>query len=130
MDRPPKKRKSSRRFWNLLAGPLIIVAFLGILFLGVDQLCVNDANTRLPYYPNSTRVSTTYNGLRIRGIGNGLELRNTSDDLALVEDWYREKTIELLNSNSTRGVNNLSNWFEDNAEGEGLDLFYLSQCVL
>ena len=123
-------RKNRRRaLRNIVVPPLIIVGLLGALFLGVDQHCLNDANRRLPFYPDASKVSEDFNGLRARGIGNSLVVLETSDSVEVVESWYEMLSIELLNEGRTRGVNNLNRWLEE-PENSGTQIFYLSQCVL
>ena len=109
---------------------LFLMVFIAALFFGIDQLCVNDANRRLPYYPGATRVKEDHNGLRLRGMGNGLEVLLTQDSQETVEAWFEQRQIELLNSGRNRGVNNLGHWLEPRPEGEGLNIYYLSQCVM
>lgn len=127
--RPSKKRRRRNRL-GLLALPLFLIAILALGIGGIDQLCVADAERRLPYYPGSERVEESHNGLRVRGIGNSLEVGFTPDDLETVQAWYDQLTIELLNSGRPRGVNNLIRRLEANAEGEGTFIFYLTQCVM
>ena len=130
VDRGPKKRKRHWFFWDYIALPLFIFGFLGSLFLGLDQLCVNDANRRLPRYPGAQRLETQFNGLRLRGIGNSLEVVMTPDSLDKVEDWYKDHALSLLKVAQVRGVNTLTHWFEPGDEGAGTNIFYVSQCVL
>lgn len=130
MDRGPKNRKRHWFFWDYIALPLFIFGFLGSLFLGLDQLCVNDANRRLPRYPGAQRLEAKYNGLRLRGVGNSLEISATADSLETVEAWYRNHALSLLKVAQVRGVNTLTHWFEVRDEGTGTKIYYLSQCVL
>ena len=118
------------RRWGFLILPPFIIALVALGVFGVDQLCISDANRRLPYYPGAERFEETHNGLRVRGIGNTLEVVLTPDTPEQVEAWYRQRAIELLNSGRPRGVASLNHWHEANPEGEGTFIFYLSQCVL
>ena len=129
MSTRPKKKKGWWERWGFIILPLFIIGFLGLLFLGVDQLCVNDANRRLPRYPDAVRVQENYNGLRLRGIGNSLEVVTTEASVQEIKAWYEQNTLELLNSGRFRGLNNVSQWTEETDEGE-TQIFYLSQCVM
>jgi hypothetical protein len=124
---------SSKKHWlrrlSFLAVPVFIVGLMGLVFLGVDQLCVNDANRRLPYYPNALRVQETHNGLRVRGMGNSLVLMHSEDSSEEVEAWFEEQSIKLLKSGRTRGLNTLSHWLGKSEEGK-TEIYYLSQCVM
>ena len=125
----PKKKKTRMQRWGFLILPLFIVAVIGLGFLGVDQMCINDANRRLPFYPDAVQVSEQGNSLRSRGAGNSLTILETEDSTEMVDAWYEELNIELLNSGNTRGINNISRWLESTEDGK-TQIFYLSQCVL
>lgn len=127
MSRPIKKRK---RRSGLIVVPIIIVSILAILFLGVDQMCINDANRRMPYYPNATQIEESHNGLRTRGAGNTLEIVETSDTLDVVEAWYNAHLTTLLKNSKQLGINNLRHWFEESSNSDGTKIFYLSQCIM
>ena len=127
MSRPIKKRK---RRSGLIVVPLIIISILAVLFLGMDQMCINDANRRMPYYPNATQIQESHNGLRIRGAGNTLEVVETSDSLDVVDAWYDAHMTNLLKNRKQLGINNLRHWFEESADPEGTKIFYLSQCIM
>lgn len=115
--------------WGFLIFPLFIVGLLGVGFLGVDQMCINDAERRLPFYPGALKVSEQSNGLRVRGVGNSLVVLETEDSPEEVEAWYEAHNLELLNEGKTRGVNTVSRWLEPTARG-ATQIFYLSQCVM
>lgn len=110
--------------------PVFIVFVLFTLFMGVDQLCLNDARRRLPIYPGAVLVQENHNGLRLRGIGNTLMVFSTPDDQETVEAWYQELQVELLKERRQQGISNLSNWYAPMENGQGTLIYYLSQCVL
>lgn len=114
--------------WGILIFPLFIVAVIGIGFLGIDQMCINDANKRLPFYPDAVRVNQQGNSLRARGAGNSLVVLETEDSVQEVDAWYEALSTELLKSGNTRGINNLTRELE--AENGKTKIYYVSQCVL
>lgn len=115
---------------DILFFPLFILIFVGALFLGLDQVCVSDANKRLPRYPGAERIEETHNGLRPRGVGNTLEVFLSQDSSKTIEVWYAELALEAVQSGKTRGVANLSHWLEPDASGQGVRIYNLSQCVM
>lgn len=123
-------KKRRLRQWSFLALPLFLVALLFSLFLGADQLCINDANRRLPIYPGAILLEESRNGIRPRGVGNTLLVFLSKDSQESIEVWYREHQIMLLNSRRNLGLNGLSHWYEPNDKGEGTFIYYLSQCVM
>jgi len=128
MSYRPKKKKTFMQRWGILIFPLFIVAVIGIGFLGIDQMCINDANKRLPFYPDAVRVNQQGNSLRARGAGNSLVVLETEDSVQEVDAWYEALSTELLKSGNTRGINNLTRELE--AENGKTKIYYVSQCVL
>lgn len=116
---------------EFLLFPLIVVIFVGIVFLSIDQYCVSDANGRLPVYPGAERIRESHNGIRPRGVGNTLEVFSTQDNLETVESWFAQLALKAVQTNGrTRGVASLSHWFEANPEGQGTLIYNLTQCVM
>jgi fumarate hydratase class II len=99
------------------------------MVLGIDQLCVNDANRRLPYYPGAVQLEADSNGFRVRGIGTSVEVLSSEDEAAAVEAWYEQNMIRLLNSGRQRGLNNINVVVEENEAGQS-QIVYISQCVM
>ncbi len=110
--------------------PIFIVAFLFVLFMGADQLCVNDAGRRLPIYPGAQKIDETHNGIRARGIGSTRMTFESADSQETIEAWYQELQIELLKTRRQLGINNLTILYAPGKEGKGTTIYYLSQCVL
>jgi hypothetical protein len=117
-------------FGKNLAFPLFGLMVMLLFFLSLDQLCVRDANRRLPLYPGAVRLQEDHNGLRVRGIGSSLEVFQTQDSESVIEAWYQELAIDLLNSGRNRGVASLERWLEVKPDGEGVLIYNLSQCIL
>ena len=129
MSYRPKKKKTFMQRWGILVVPLFIVSILGLGFLGVDQMCIRDANRRLPFYPDAVKVNEQGNSLRSRGAGNSLVVLETEDSAETVDAWYEELSVDLLKSGNTRGINNLVRELESGDNGK-TKIFYISQCVL
>jgi hypothetical protein len=115
---------------DILFFPVFIISLLGVLFLGLDQVCVVDANRRLPPYPGTTRIKESHNGLRARGLGNSLEVFLSQDNPEVIEAWYQQLALDLLKGGKNQGIAALRHWFEADPTNEGIYIYNLSQCVM
>jgi hypothetical protein len=121
-----KRRKPS----GCLSFVLIALGFPLIFFFGSDQVCRFDINRRLPNYPNATLVTAEHNGLRLKALGTTEMVFSTSDDYETVAQWYRNLNLEQLDKGIFNGMATINRWVEQNPEGNGTLIYYVTECGL
>jgi len=114
-------------FFILVAASLTCIG--GILFVA-DAQCASDIEAWLPLYPDAEIVSQDYNLIRVRGIGTGQTVQISEDDVETVKQFYRDQTIENMNTQRGRGLASTDWRIVENPNGEGTQITLITSCGL
>lgn len=99
----------------------------GIFYLGLDFVCVNDAQTWIPPYPDAEVVSEDYNFLRPFGVGITQIQLYTTDARQDIVSWYGQARSGLgINATSLATMNYTISEADD---GEGHIISLSSECA-
>lgn len=122
MSKRPSHLKSF--LFSLLFSVILVAA----LILGTDQLCRNDIQKRLPYYPNASLVSQNKELLRYRAAGRTDMVFKTDDPPETVSAWFRELNLAQLDEGIFRGLADITRRYEPDTDG-GTLIYYTSVCA-
>lgn len=115
-----------RLFIILLLASLL---FLGAIILLADIKCNYDIeNWWAPPYPNAETVSIEYDLFRPRALGVTKWTMHSPDDGETVKQFYRDKRIEALNSDRTRGLAWAESFVQPAENREGSLIILSSAC--
>lgn len=115
-----------RLFIILLLASLL---FLGAIILLADIKCNYDIeNWWAPPYPNAKTVSIEYDLFRPRALGETKWMMHSPDDVETVKQFYRDKRIEALNSDRTRGLAWAESFVQPAENREGSLIILSSAC--
>ena len=105
---------------------------------GIDLMCHNDIEHKLPLYPQALVVSEESGFFRARGMGMSTVLMTTRDSAKAVRTWYSDYRLEfekqsyderLGRRTSPGGLANVSFRVQENSEtGETL-ITLMSECA-
>ena len=104
--------------------------FLGGIILLADIKCNYDIeNWWAPPYPNAETVHPIeYDLFRPRALGTTKWTMRSPDDVETVKQFYRDKRIEALNSDRTRGLAWAESFVRPAENGEGSLIILSSAC--
>lgn len=124
---PNQKPVSMPRLFIILL--LASLFFLGGIILLADIKCSHDIeNWWAPPYPNAETVSIEYDLFRPRALGVTKWIMHSPDDVETVKQFYRDKRIEALNSDRTRGLAWAESFAQPAENGEGSRIILSSEC--
>lgn len=105
-----------------------VVCIGGILVTAGFQ-CAGDVEAWIPYYPEAEVVAQNYD-LIPRVLGSGATVLVSQDDVETVKQFYRDHTIEMLQSGRGRGLAGTDWQVVENPEGDGSQITLFSSCGL
>lgn len=104
MYQPNQKPTPLPKLFLILVGTA--AAFIGLILLLADIKCNYDIeNWWAVPYPGAETVTIKHdNWLRPRALFDTVWVLHSEDDIETVKQWYREKTLFVLNEERTRGL--------------------------
>jgi hypothetical protein len=121
---------------RVLAGCLIIAfaIFLctSVSLLGINQVCINNLNRLLPFYPGSRVVSERHNFISSFGMGETVIELYAPENYKVVTAWYGRTVGAYMRERLQTGGINLGdgNWAVTEAEdGVGSQVLLYAKCV-
>ncbi len=121
------KELSTPRLIVLLVS--VSALFIGFILLLADLKCSYDIeNWWAPLYPNGETVSVEYDLFRPRALGMTKWIMESPDDVETVKQLYREKRLEVLEADKTRGLAWSDSFVQPLENGEGSRIVLTSAC--
>lgn len=122
-----RKELSTPRLIVLLVS--VSALFIGFILLLADLKCSYDIeNWWAPLYPNGETVSVEYDLFRPRALGMTKWIMESPDDVETVKQFYREKRLEVLEADKTRGLAWSDSFVQPLENGEGSRIVLTSAC--
>ncbi len=124
----PNRRPVSllRLFVILLLASFICI---GSVLLVADLKCHADIEGWwAPPYPNAETVSMEYDLFRPRALGETRWIMESPDDVETVKQFYRDKRLEVLNSERTRGLAWAESFVQPLEDGSSSRIILVSAC--
>lgn len=114
-----------RLFFVLISFSFVCI---GSVLLVADWQCGNDIEGWwAPLYPNGETVAVEYDLFRPRALGETNWVMESTDDIETVQQFYRDKRIEVLNSDRMRGLAWVESFYEP-LENGGSRIILVSKC--
>lgn len=105
------------------------VTFIAAMILIADIKCSYDIeNWWAPLYPNGETVSVEYDLFRPRALGMTTWILETSDDVETVKQFYRDKRLEVLKAEKSRGIAWSDSLVQPLENGPGSRIIISSAC--
>ncbi|MCY4537623.1 MAG: hypothetical protein OXE52_05255 [Chloroflexi bacterium] len=105
------------------------VTFIAAIILIADIKCSYDIeNWWAPLYPNGETVSVEYDLFRPRALGMTTWILETSDDVETVKQFYRDKRLEVLKAEKSRGIAWSDSFVQPLENGPGSRIIISSAC--
>ncbi len=105
------------------------VLFIATIILLADIKCAYDIeNWWAPLYPNGETVSVEYDLFRPRALGVTTWIMESSDDVETVKQFYRDKRLETLQADKTRGIQWSDSSVQPLEAGPGSRIIISSAC--
>ena len=124
---PNRKPLSTRRHFVLMVSASVL--FVAIVILLADIKCSYDIeNWWSPLYPNGETVAVEYDLFRPRALGETEWIMESPDDVETVKQFYRDKRLEVLESDKTKGLAWSDSRVVPLENGEGSRIIILSAC--
>lgn len=120
------KRESLRQARIVMLILLGVLACLGLLSAGVDQICVNEAKLWMPRYPGASVVQEEYSLLRPFGIGITDLVLHSEDERDTVSQWYVANRRE--NRDQRRSRLSDMTWRTASAPNGGTFIYMHAEC--
>ena len=122
-----RKELSTPRLIVLLVS--VSALYIGFILLLADLKCSYDIeNWWAPLYPNGETVSLEYDLFRPRALGMTKWIMESPDDVETVKQFYREKRLEVLEADKTRGLAWSDSFVQPLENGEGSRIVLTSAC--
>ena len=122
-----RKELSTPRLIVLLVS--VSALYIGFILLLADLKCSYDIeNWWAPLYPNGETVSVEYDLFRPRALGMTKWIMESPDDVETVKQFYREKRLEVLEADKTRGLAWSDSFVQPLENGEGSRIVLTSAC--
>lgn len=103
--------------------------FIAAVILLADIKCAYDIeNWWAPLYPNGETVSVEYDMFRPRALGVTTWIMETSDDVETTKQFYRDKRLETLRAEKTRGLAWSESFVQPLENGAGSRIILSSAC--
>lgn len=124
---PNRKPPSLLRLFFILT--TVCVLFIGGVLLLADIKCNYDIeNWWAPPYPDAETVSVAYDLFRPRALGVTTWIMRSPDDVETVKQFYRNKRIETLEAERTRGLGWTESFVRPMENGPGSIITLYSAC--
>ena len=105
------------------------ILFIATIILLADIKCSYDIeNWWAPLYPNGETVSVEYDLFRPRALGVTTWIQESSDDVETVKQFYRDKRMETLQADKTRGIQWSDSSVQPLENGPGSRIIISSAC--
>ena len=122
-----RKELSTPRLIVLLVS--VSALFIGFILLLADLKCSYDIeNWWAPLYPNGETVSVEYDLFRPRALGMTKWIMESPDDVETVKQFYRDKRLEVLEADKTRGLAWSDSFVQPLENAEGSRIVLTSAC--
>ena len=100
----PNKKPASI-FKTFVFLPIAALLFIAAIILLADIKCSYDIeNWWAPLYPNGETVEVTHDLFRPRALGVTRWIMESSDDVETVKQYYRDKRMETLEAEKSKGL--------------------------